>query len=213
MAVDIASWAEPVAVIAALVLFVVAVVSFWYKQAVAGGYNEPSPAELARARAKQRAQDLADAAAQVNGSADEGMPHLPLDVAKYKETRVFTATDVPKGLVSRHTTAENVWGVIRVAQGRLRYRILDSSLHKGEQGACCAQPVLACMHERAWQRQGVGPWFPVQLVCRGTRRRSHVCHAPLHQTGCCRRKTWASSHRRCPTRWSCLRTRPIWSSR
>ena len=59
----------------------------------------------------------------------DGMPQFPGDVRKYKETRMFSGGDVPRGLLARHTTAENVWGLLKVVRGRLRYRIF----HTGSQ--------------------------------------------------------------------------------
>ena len=42
---------------------------------------------------------------------------------------MFSGGDVPRGLLARHTTAENVWGLLKVVRGRLRYRIF----HTGSQ--------------------------------------------------------------------------------
>ncbi len=43
----------------------------------------------------------------------------------YKYTPVFNETTLPAGLRSEHRTKAGVWGIIRVLQGRLRYRVLD----------------------------------------------------------------------------------------
>lgn len=51
---------------------------------------------------------------------------LPANVRPYKQSAVFDATTMPAGLRRRHCTKPGVWGVIRVIDGRLRYRVLDS---------------------------------------------------------------------------------------
>jgi tellurite resistance-related uncharacterized protein len=43
----------------------------------------------------------------------------------YKSTPVFDENTLPGGLRREHRTKPGVWGVIRVLDGRLRYRILD----------------------------------------------------------------------------------------
>lgn len=50
---------------------------------------------------------------------------LPAHVRSYKQSAVFDETTMPAGLRRRHCTKPGVWGVIRVIDGRLRYRILD----------------------------------------------------------------------------------------
>ena len=45
--------------------------------------------------------------------------------APYKSTPVFDEHTLPAGLRSEHRTKAGVWGVIRVLQGRLRYRVLE----------------------------------------------------------------------------------------
>ena len=50
---------------------------------------------------------------------------LPLDVKAYKRTTTFTAGSVPKGLLSRHSTKKNTWGLIVVETGSLQYTIFD----------------------------------------------------------------------------------------
>lgn len=51
---------------------------------------------------------------------------LPAHVRSYKQSAVFDETTMPAGLRRRHCTKAGVWGVIRVLDGRLRYRVLDS---------------------------------------------------------------------------------------
>ena len=43
----------------------------------------------------------------------------------YKSTPVFDENTLPAGLRREHRTKTGVWGVIRVLQGRLRYRVLE----------------------------------------------------------------------------------------
>ncbi len=51
------------------------------------------------------------------------MKSLPMTVAAYKKTPVFTAETVPQSLLRDHRTKAGVWGLIYVSSGRLRYRI------------------------------------------------------------------------------------------
>lgn len=48
---------------------------------------------------------------------------VPSGYAPYRRTATFTADSVPKGLLSRHTTARGIWARIHVEAGRLRYRL------------------------------------------------------------------------------------------
>lgn len=43
----------------------------------------------------------------------------------YKSTPVFDENTLPGGLRREHRTKAGVWGIIRVLEGRLRYRVLD----------------------------------------------------------------------------------------
>jgi tellurite resistance-related uncharacterized protein len=43
----------------------------------------------------------------------------------YKTTPVFDENTLPAGLRKEHRTKAGVWGIIRVIQGRLKYRILN----------------------------------------------------------------------------------------
>ncbi len=43
----------------------------------------------------------------------------------YKSTPVFDENTLPSGLRKEHRTKAGVWGIIRVLEGRLRYRVLD----------------------------------------------------------------------------------------
>ena len=43
----------------------------------------------------------------------------------YKSTPVFDENTLPAGLRREHRTKVGVWGVIRVLEGGIRYRVLD----------------------------------------------------------------------------------------
>jgi tellurite resistance-related uncharacterized protein len=45
--------------------------------------------------------------------------------APYKSTPVFDENTLPAGLRREHCTKVGVWGIMRVLEGRLRYRVLD----------------------------------------------------------------------------------------
>ena len=49
---------------------------------------------------------------------------LPAGLRPYQRTPIFTEDTIPAGLRRRHSTKPGVWGVIRVIEGRLRYRVL-----------------------------------------------------------------------------------------
>ncbi|MGB6537922.1 MAG: DUF1971 domain-containing protein [Xanthobacteraceae bacterium] len=51
---------------------------------------------------------------------------LPAQVRPYKKSVVFDETSMPAALRRQHCTKAGVWGMIRVIDGRLRYRVLDS---------------------------------------------------------------------------------------
>lgn len=50
---------------------------------------------------------------------------LPSDVRSYRRTAEFTESTVPAGLLRSHTTKAGAWGLIRVLEGQLAYRITD----------------------------------------------------------------------------------------
>lgn len=50
---------------------------------------------------------------------------LPDGLEYYKRTDAFTEETVPKGLLNDHSTKADVWGLIRVESGQLRYRVTD----------------------------------------------------------------------------------------
>lgn len=54
------------------------------------------------------------------------IPKLPDDAVLYRQTAIFTEATIPAGLLSDHRTKEGTWGMIRVLEGKLAYRIKDS---------------------------------------------------------------------------------------
>jgi len=54
------------------------------------------------------------------------LARLPDGAVLYRRTPIFTETTIPAGLLSEHRTKEGVWGVIRVLEGSLGYRIKDA---------------------------------------------------------------------------------------
>lgn len=51
------------------------------------------------------------------------MAKLLAELEQYKRTPEFNIENVPKALLSTHTTKAGVWGLIRVLNGSLRYHI------------------------------------------------------------------------------------------
>ncbi|WP_372624539.1 DUF1971 domain-containing protein [Falsiroseomonas sp.] len=49
----------------------------------------------------------------------------PPAAVPYKRTSVFDENTLPAGLRQEHRIKPRVWDVIRVLEGRLRYRVLD----------------------------------------------------------------------------------------
>jgi tellurite resistance-related uncharacterized protein len=49
----------------------------------------------------------------------------PSGAVPYKRTPVFDQDSLPDGLRHEHRTKAGVWGLIRVLDGRLRYRVID----------------------------------------------------------------------------------------
>jgi tellurite resistance-related uncharacterized protein len=50
---------------------------------------------------------------------------LPADLEAYRRTPEFSEMSVPKGLLQEHSTKAGVWGLIRVVEGQLLYRVTD----------------------------------------------------------------------------------------
>ena len=58
------------------------------------------------------------------------MKSLPANLKFHHSTPDFNQDTVPAGIIGRHTTAENVWGKIKVTEGSLTYRILEPNLEE-----------------------------------------------------------------------------------
>lgn len=54
------------------------------------------------------------------------MKTIPDTFTHYKSTAVFTGDSVPAAIQRGHTTADGVWGRIRILEGSLLYRITDA---------------------------------------------------------------------------------------
>jgi len=50
---------------------------------------------------------------------------IPAGLRQTRRTPSFTQETVPAALLRDHSTKPGVWGLIRVEQGRLRYRVTD----------------------------------------------------------------------------------------
>lgn len=55
----------------------------------------------------------------------ESAAELPEGLEPYRQTDVFTETSLPAGLRKDHCTKPGIWGLIQVAEGRLRYCVTD----------------------------------------------------------------------------------------
>lgn len=69
-------------------------------------------------------QQVADAT-RPDDHAEANPLSLPGDLEPYRRTDLFTEASVPAALRRDHSTKAGSWGLIRVASGRLRYRITD----------------------------------------------------------------------------------------
>lgn len=58
------------------------------------------------------------------------MKTLPDNLAFHKRTPDFDQDNAPSDILGRHTTAEGVWGKIKVTEGNLTYRILEPALEE-----------------------------------------------------------------------------------
>jgi hemoglobin len=56
---------------------------------------------------------------------ETGAGSLPPGLRRVRSTPVFTEATVPAGLLRRHRTAPDTWGLVRVLEGRLLLRVLD----------------------------------------------------------------------------------------
>jgi tellurite resistance-related uncharacterized protein len=50
---------------------------------------------------------------------------LPDNLVAYRRTPIFDQDSLPAALRRRHTTKDDVWGLIVVLEGRLLYRLLE----------------------------------------------------------------------------------------
>lgn len=46
---------------------------------------------------------------------------LPEDAEAYRQTKVFTASTVPRGILAQHSTKAGTWGLIHVRAGQVQY--------------------------------------------------------------------------------------------
>lgn len=70
--------------------------------------------------------DLVDRAGRFRIS-DDAVKEFAQGAHPYKRTPVFDETTLPAGLRREHRTKPGVWGIIRVLEGRVRYRLFDSN--------------------------------------------------------------------------------------
>ena len=69
-----------------------------------------------------------DSSSDTNKRQASGEVILPSNVVKYStvpKDKFFTIDTIPAGLLKEHSTKEGTWGVIRVHQGKLEYKILE----------------------------------------------------------------------------------------
>ena len=50
---------------------------------------------------------------------------IPDNFTAYKQTPIFNQQTIPDGLKANHSTKTGIWGIIRVFQGKLIYRIAE----------------------------------------------------------------------------------------
>lgn len=79
-------------------------------------------------RAADHMMDLVDRAGRFRVSDAVVTAPLTSSQTPYKRTPVFDETTLPAGLRREHRTKAGVWGIIRVFEGRVRYRLLDSNI-------------------------------------------------------------------------------------
>lgn len=63
------------------------------------------------------------------GESEEARPpaeELPPGLESYRRTDTFSEQSVPAGLLKAHATKTGIWGLIRVTEGELLYRIEDA---------------------------------------------------------------------------------------
>ncbi|MBS0286714.1 MAG: DUF1971 domain-containing protein [Proteobacteria bacterium] len=62
------------------------------------------------------------------------MKIIPKDIKFYKRTPTFTHENVPQGLLKNHSTKKDVWGLIKITQGKLEYTIGTDEIYLLEPG-------------------------------------------------------------------------------
>jgi tellurite resistance-related uncharacterized protein len=55
------------------------------------------------------------------------LSNLPDTVSAYKRTSTFTKSTVPKGLLARHNTKQDTWGLIVIESGSCNYTIFNDN--------------------------------------------------------------------------------------
>jgi|ACQI01.1.fsa_nt_gi tellurite resistance-related uncharacterized protein len=58
------------------------------------------------------------------------MKTLPKGMTSHQQTPEFNQESIPKGLLKNHSTAKDVWGLIRIIEGSLLYRIIEPSVEE-----------------------------------------------------------------------------------
>ncbi len=82
---------------------------------------------------------------------------LPAGLTAVSRTPVFDESTIPAALRRGHRTAEGVWGVIRVLEGRLLYRMVQPASQQVLDPQHCGVIPPARVHE-------VEPLGPVRFV-------------------------------------------------
>ena len=53
---------------------------------------------------------------------------LPEDAETYRQTKIFTAHTVPRGILAQHSTKAGTWGLIHVHSGQVQYFLEGAAL-------------------------------------------------------------------------------------
>lgn len=72
---------------------------------------------------------------------------FPPGLAVTRRTPVFDQDTIPAGLRRAHRTAAGVWGLIRIVEGRLRYRTIEPDAEQILDPQHCATIAPGCVHE------------------------------------------------------------------
>jgi tellurite resistance-related uncharacterized protein len=70
---------------------------------------------------------ISESKQRINSAMEATVSKLPDTVSAYKRTSTFTKSTVPKGLLARHNTKKDTWGLIVVETGSLSYVIFNES--------------------------------------------------------------------------------------